>query len=65
MNQSMIKITEDKLLAFEAFLTQQNNQGKQAFDAFNSVNRDIADKAVIDILEENDGTMRVINFYSE
>ena len=48
----MIKITEEKLLAFEAFLNQQKNDYVSAFDAFMKPNKHLQGKSVCDSLEE-------------
>lgn len=48
----MIKITEEKLLAFEAFLNQQKNDYESAFDAFMKPNKHLQGKSVCDSIEE-------------
>ena len=48
----MIKVTEKKLLAFEAFLDQQHSGDIQAFETFSMSQPKFAGKAIIDILEE-------------
>lgn len=48
----MIKLTEEKLQAFEVFLNQQSSQGKVAFESFTICQREFAGKAIVDILEE-------------
>ncbi|MDP5031657.1 MAG: hypothetical protein NWQ54_24680 [Paraglaciecola sp.] len=50
----MIKITEKKLLAFEAFLNQQSNKEKSAFEAFTLPKSETSGKSVIELLEEED-----------
>ena len=48
----MIKITEEKLLAFEAFLNHQKNDYESAFDAFMKPNKHLLGKSVCDSIEE-------------
>lgn len=58
----MIKVTEEKLLAFELFLSHQKCGKKRAFEAFTAPQEYIADKAVFDVLEENNCVDAITSF---
>jgi len=48
----VIKLTEEKLLAFEVFLNQQRSRDIQVFETFSMPQPKFTGKAIIDILEE-------------
>ncbi len=49
----MIKVTEDKLIAFELFLSHQKCGKNSAFEAFTSPQTCFEDKAVFELLESD------------
>ncbi|PYE30004.1 hypothetical protein DFP83_1332 [Idiomarina fontislapidosi] len=50
----MIKVTEEKLLAFELFLHHQKFGKKRAFEVFTAPQERFEQKAVFDLLEVAD-----------
>jgi hypothetical protein len=58
----MIKVTEEKLLAFELFLNHQKLGSERAFGAFTIPQECLDDKAVFDVLEEDNCADAIASF---
>lgn len=56
----MVKITEEKLLAFEAFSQNLNASKAITFASFLKPQEDFAAKCVCDLLEEQDGAEKIL-----
>ena len=58
----MIKVTEEKLLAFELFLNHQKLGSERAFKEFTIPQEYFAKKAVFDVLEEDNCVDAITSF---
>lgn len=60
----MVKVTEEKLLAFEAFLSSQKCDKQKAFKAFNEKFDGSSKMTICELLEEKGGTAKLLMFFS-
>ena len=56
----MVQITEEKLLAFEKFLSREKCGKQKAFRAFCDLQDIFAEKSICELLEEQDGAEKIL-----